>query len=190
MKRLSLYLFLILFTLPTPSQADDIRDFQIEGMSIGESLLDYYSESKIKSSSQNYYKKKDYIPVWIKDSKYEIYDGVQFHYKKTDKKYKISNIEGIIYYTKNIKDCYQKLNEIDEEFLKFFPNAERVDQGMRSHGQDKTGKSKVKSINYFFKSGDNAYVWCLDWTKKMGYDDHLRVGLKTDDINKWFGTAY
>ena len=47
MKRLSLYLFLILFTLQTPSQADDIRDFQIEGMSIGDSLLDFYSEDKI-----------------------------------------------------------------------------------------------------------------------------------------------
>ena len=35
MKRLSLYLFLILFTFQTPSQADDIRDFQIEGMSVG-----------------------------------------------------------------------------------------------------------------------------------------------------------
>jgi hypothetical protein len=34
MKRLSLYLFLLLFTLQTPSLADDIRDFQIEGMSV------------------------------------------------------------------------------------------------------------------------------------------------------------
>ena len=48
MKRLSLYLFLVLFTLPTPSQADDIRDFQIEGMSVGDSLLDYFSRKKIE----------------------------------------------------------------------------------------------------------------------------------------------
>ena len=50
MKRLSLYLFLILFTLQTPSWADDIRDFQIEGMSIGDSLLDYFSEKEIKKN--------------------------------------------------------------------------------------------------------------------------------------------
>ena len=54
MKRLSLYLFLILFTLQTPSQADDIRDFQIEGMSIGDSLLDYFSEEKITNSNRHY----------------------------------------------------------------------------------------------------------------------------------------
>ena len=50
MKRLSLYLFLILFTLQTPSWADDIRDFQIEGMSVGDSLLDYFSENEIKAN--------------------------------------------------------------------------------------------------------------------------------------------
>ena len=30
-----------------PSLADDIRDFQIEGISIGDSLLDYLSKEKI-----------------------------------------------------------------------------------------------------------------------------------------------
>ena len=30
-----------------PLKADDIRDFQIEGISIGESLLDYLSKKKI-----------------------------------------------------------------------------------------------------------------------------------------------
>ena len=32
--------------LITPSQADDIRDFQIEGMSLGDSLLDYFNYLK------------------------------------------------------------------------------------------------------------------------------------------------
>ena len=39
--------FILIFTLQTPSQADDIRDFQIEGVNIGDSLLDYFSEEKI-----------------------------------------------------------------------------------------------------------------------------------------------
>ena len=49
-KKLSTYLFLLLFTLQTPSWADDISDFQIEGMSLGDSLLDYFSEEEIKES--------------------------------------------------------------------------------------------------------------------------------------------
>ena len=34
--------------LITPSWADDITDFQIEGMSVGDSLLDYVSKEEIK----------------------------------------------------------------------------------------------------------------------------------------------
>ena len=49
MKRFLAILVLGLFLI-TPSWADDIRDFQIEGMSVGDSLLDYFSEEKIKDN--------------------------------------------------------------------------------------------------------------------------------------------
>ena len=50
MKKLSTYLFLILFSFSAPSFADDISDFEIEGISIGDSLLDYMSEEEIKEN--------------------------------------------------------------------------------------------------------------------------------------------
>ena len=53
MKKLLSILFLGLFLI-TPSQADDIRDFQIEGISIGDSLLDYFSEEEIKKNTVRY----------------------------------------------------------------------------------------------------------------------------------------
>ena len=47
MKKLLILLFSI-FLLSSPSVfADDISDFEIEGMSIGDSLLDYMTEEKI-----------------------------------------------------------------------------------------------------------------------------------------------
>ena len=57
MKKLLGILVLGLFLI-TPSQADDIRDFQIEGMSIGDSLLDYFSEEEINEKKKNFYIKK------------------------------------------------------------------------------------------------------------------------------------
>ena len=43
----SLLLILILtFSLQTLGKAEDIRDFEIEGMSVGESLLDHFSKKK------------------------------------------------------------------------------------------------------------------------------------------------
>ena len=42
------YLLIIILALSFQSctKADDISDFQIEGMSIGDSLLDYYTEDE------------------------------------------------------------------------------------------------------------------------------------------------
>ena len=86
MKRLFLYLFLILFTLQIPSQADDIRDFEIEGMSIGDSALDYFSEEEIKKVKIFIFKSKDYFSAQIyNDSKFVLYDAVQFFFKEKDK---------------------------------------------------------------------------------------------------------
>ena len=48
-----LTLFVLLFSFPV--FADDISDFQIEGMSIGDSLLDYMSEEKILKNQTNYF---------------------------------------------------------------------------------------------------------------------------------------
>ena len=55
MKKLSTCLFLIFFSFSAPSFADDIRDFQIEGMSIGDSLLDSFSEEEISKNVTSYF---------------------------------------------------------------------------------------------------------------------------------------
>ena len=54
MKRLLLILILT-FSCQTLIKADDIRDFQIEGMSIGDSLLDFLSEEEITIKNKSYH---------------------------------------------------------------------------------------------------------------------------------------
>ena len=53
-----LSVLILTFSLQSWVKADDIKDFEIEGMSIGDSALDFFSESEIKSNKLNYYKKK------------------------------------------------------------------------------------------------------------------------------------
>ena len=62
MSRLLLILILT-FIFQTLTKADDISDFQIEGISVGDSLLDYMSKKEIKSSKRNYLKNKKYYVV-------------------------------------------------------------------------------------------------------------------------------
>ena len=55
MKKLLVILALGFFLITPSSQADDIRDFQIEGMSIGDSALDFFSVGEIETSKKDYY---------------------------------------------------------------------------------------------------------------------------------------
>ena len=93
MKKL-LPILILIFTLQTPSWADDIRDFQIEGMSIGDSLLDYFSEDEILADKPNWFKNNDYsIANNLTSKNFKTYTLIQASYKTKDKKYiiEISN---------------------------------------------------------------------------------------------------
>ena len=48
--RVFIAVLVLIFSLQSWTNADDITDFQIEGISIGDSLLDYFSESEFKNS--------------------------------------------------------------------------------------------------------------------------------------------
>jgi len=92
-----LIILILIFNLSNFSFADDIRDFQIEGMSIGDSLLDYFSEDEIKNNiMKNYYKyksNKKFIAVEFNEFPFfKTYGNIQVHVKSDDKKYKIYQI--------------------------------------------------------------------------------------------------
>ena len=109
MKKFLAILVLSLFLI-TPSQADDIRDFQIEGMSIGDSALDYYSKEELLANQADYYKDNTYASVGFVVSSEE-YDQVSLHFKSDDMQFRLVGIDGNKFYPNNIKDCYKKMNE-------------------------------------------------------------------------------
>ena len=47
--------FLVLINFQSWTKAGDISDFEIEGISIGESLLEHFSEEEILANEVNYY---------------------------------------------------------------------------------------------------------------------------------------
>ena len=56
MKRVLLILILTI-NFQSLSKANDIRDFEIEGMSIGDSLLDFFTEKEINNMDITEYQK-------------------------------------------------------------------------------------------------------------------------------------
>ena len=190
MKKLLGILVLCLFLI-IPSLADDISDFQIEGMSVGDSLLDYFSEDEIKNNIKkhyyNYKSDKKFIAVEFNEFPFfKTYENIQVHIKSDDKKYKIYQIGGFDFYDENIDDCYKKLNEIDRELSDVFKKAKRVYKSKAKHPADESGKSTVTYITYWLKSEDHVSIDCTDWSSKMKPRvDNLMVTLSTKEFNDW-----
>ena len=186
MKRLSLYLFLILFTLQTPSQADDIRDFQIEGMSIGDSLLDYISEQEIEEKKNSfrdkgylYSSKKFYSLTFDKFPTLKQYDQLQFHLKDKDKSYKIYSFTGIQLFRNNIKNCYKVLDKVELELDNLLTNAKKEKNENAKHS---SGKGVSTNIWYFYKSGSNIFAACEDWTEESNIPDDLAIAINSKEF--------
>ena len=187
MNRLILIFFLTL-SLNSLTKADDIRDFEIEGMSIGDSLLDYFSEDKIKSSKQEtQYPGSDRYTILTFNEKdrFEIYDSVQIDYKKNDKKYIIASIMGMLSFINDIDACYKEQKKIAEEVGLLFPKSKK-NNGKQKKNFDKTGKSTSYLYEFHLLSNDVVQISCDDWSEEMSnkynLNDHLGVSVMSKDL--------
>ena len=185
MKKLLGILVLGLLFISAPSYADDIRDFQIEGMSIGDSLLNYMSEEDINQNKTYFYKSKKFASTTKQDSSFEIYETVQFHFIDNDKNYLIHTLDGHISYENNIEDCYKKKDEIVEEISSLFKNAKKRTVNGQKHDYDKSGMSKVSYVTFILESGGEIDVACTDWSDEMEFIDKLIVGLETKEFRSF-----
>ena len=181
-----LTLFVLLFS--SSVFAEDISDFEIEGMSVGDSLLDYMSEKKIQDGiKHDYYKYKsnkfDKVEFW--DLDLEIYDVLSAHIKTNDKNYIIYELSGAILFEENVSDCYLEKNKIDNELYLLFDNVQRYDSGRQFHPADETNQSTYDRVDLFFPSGNTIDIICYDWSETKGFNDHLSVGMEMKEFSKW-----
>ena len=183
MKKLSTYLFLFLFSFSVPSFADDISEYQIEGISIGDSLLDYFSEEEIKEAIRDYYKdrkeKKFVSADFFESTLFNTYDGAQISFKTNDQKYLIYGISGMIEFSNNINECYKKKDEIVKELSKIFKNTKKETDTKDDH------EGVYTSTFFSFESEDYIEVACYEWVKESNNIDHLRIGMIANEFNEW-----
>ena len=190
MKKLLLILILTL-SFQTWIKADDIRDFKIEGISIGDSLLDYMTEVEInKKIIKQDYTSDRFKTIFINSSHIlvNIYDGLYFDFKKNDNKYIIQAIAAKVDYENlPIIRCLDKKKEIVSSIKLLFPNSEPVDD-TQSHPSDETGKSKVYRTSFGITNSNwlSIEASCFSWDKKIiRFSNHLRVSVKSDEYNVW-----
>jgi hypothetical protein len=189
MKRLLLILILTL-SFQAWTMADDIRDFQIEGMSIGDSALEYFTKKEIRTERKYRIKypnsNKFSAITFYKHPILKVYESVQINVKNKDKKYIIYSISGINYYTNNIGKCKKQMELISAELIKIFPNSSNTKR-TKKHEYDKSGKSLIHQNIFDMDSGDEVRVECYDWSKKMfnknDLEDQLVVTILSEEFS-------
>ena len=201
MNRLLLILILS-FGFQTLAKANDIKDFQIEGMSIGDSLLNFYSENAIKKKINSYldkgfiYKSKDYYSITFNEAEIlnlESYNQIQFDIKNKDNKYIISSISGIKKYQNDIEKCYSLIDTIEDELDILFKDSTETkgNKEKRKHVYDKSGESTTTDIYYWLKDKSNVAIICTDWSnniikKNSSWFDNLRLTIHSSEFDAWF----
>ena len=192
--RTILAIFIIIFVFQSWTKADDISEFQIEGMSVGDSLLDYMSETEINSNKRNYVDgKRYYVVAYFKNL--NLYDNVDIYLKRKDKSYTIRTVTGQLR-VKGQK-CLSKKKEIEDSITKMFPNKKLVSYENAKHTFDKSGKSLQSQSAILLKNHndkDHIRIECTFWSdeikKKYNFEDHLNVAAMTTEILNWFIDGY
>ena len=185
MKKLfSIVVLGLLLTLS--AKADDIRDFEIEGISVGDNLLDHFTVNQINKAYKNTYpKSKKFYGLQFDLTDYETYKHIQVHIK-SGSNYIVSSIVGGEFFD-NINKCYQKQKIIVRDLKKTFSNAE-VNEYKTTYPDDP--KSSIK-IAEFYLSNFDVVVYCTDWSKKAettGNTDNLRVEISSLEFSKFITT--
>jgi len=165
--------------------ADDISDYQIEGISVGDSLLDYLSKEKILSEINRNEKLYSWIGeqkfgevYWYK--KFNTYDYLSFFVKPNDENFLIYGIFGS-FIEEEINSCYKSQNKIGNEISNIFNNLKR-EKGTYTLGGDPSGKSKATYLNFKFNNGDRIEITCYDYDQSVQTEVYALDGLDVAQI--------
>ena len=204
MKKL-LVLLCSLFLLNSPYvYADDFSDFMIEGISIGDSLLDYMTEDEILEEIER--NKNDYSHLKESNKYIEIYFFKEFppydrisvfiknnslnkYLSNSNAKFKILSTFGSIYFINDIGNCRVKKQEIMDVVSEMFPD-KKIQESTIPHRGDPSGDSRLEAFAIFFPSGSSIQVGCTDFEEtyriKSNQTEGLNVSIISEEILNWF----
>ena len=188
MKKKIFLLFFILSFQATFLSAD-IRDLQIEGMHIGDSALDFFSEAQLEDSEQGWhnYNYKEYSTSLLPGK--DIYHWLQVSYKSEDENFIIEALAGILE-KKNYdnKKCNKDLDVAALNTLKLFQNTKQEKKESYKLTADASreypfaGKSVVTTISFNFMDDGKIILACYNMDQETKQNDTFRIDVRSHEF--------
>ena len=182
-------IIVLIFNLQSFAKAGDVQDFEIEGISVGNSAFKFFSKSEIDKQKNYVYKSKKYA-MYGKDLENSNFDMVLIEFIDSGN-YIVNSVIGKIFYNKNnFNECSKQENIILAELKEQFKNnASYTNHGVLPHEGDPSGKSKGSWHTFDLNDGSGIiYLECMDWAEDTGKWDNLRVTIFNKEFNNFLQT--
>ena len=180
--RIFIAVIVLIFSLQSLTKADDIRDLEIEGMSIGDSLLDYFDKESLTTNTADFFTDNTYSMQSYTTKDSLLFEQVSVSYLTDDKNFKAEAISGEIDFPDNINDCYKKMEEVKESLMESLSDIipkQKVTNKKSAHGV-------YTYISFIFESGDEISISCYDYdNSKYSYTDGFRLSFETKEFRYW-----
>lgn len=190
-------IFVLLFFLFSCEQKEYVKDFKVENIGVGDSLLTYFSEEDIL----NHQRTKDimgnpiveelFVDSTFENYNFETYEKLQIYYKRDDKKYIIHAVGGAIFYMYDNEKCKKKLFEVKDllnEQYKTPTVTEYLDSPDIREGM---GDSKYSEYYYDFENGETISISCNDYDNKLlNVQDYFNLTIHSKEINEFYFTNF
>ena len=178
------FLIFLVIKFQNISWADDIQKFQIEGMSIGDSALDYFSESQLEDNEQGWhnYSYKEYSTSLMPGK--GIYDWFLVSYNNNDENFAIvALVSGLSKNNYKKKECNNKLDDVSLNMTKLFENTKQENKKKYKLTVDAsrtypfTGKSHVTSKSFNFPDGAEIILACYNMDKEANKKSNFMMSI-------------
>jgi len=183
------FLIILVLSFQTLSLADNIRYLQIEGMKIGDSALDYFSEFQLEDNEQGWhnYSYNEYSTSYMPGK--GIYNWFLISYKNDDNNFIIEGLVGGLEKSNyDNKECNNKLDGLALNISELFKNTAQEEKKSYNLIADAaqtypfTGKSNVTSLSFNFIDGAKIILACYNMDKKAKENESfLKSILKQND---------
>ena len=198
--RVFIAVLVLIFSLQSWTKADDISDFEIEGMSIGDSLLDYFSKNEmkkfLKADTTHFYNNSDYVIIGIykgnqNSISFNNYRSLGITINKKDSKYKILSIAGQNYSYDDINDCNATqasiANDIKKDVLEKNINEDIWENDKYAWGETVVGKSKMH--DFLFNDNSAVRIICYELNDEAkedaGWKVKMEVVINSKEYNEY-----
>ena len=188
-------LFLLLVFIFGCEQKEYVKDFKVEGIAVGESLLKYFTKEDILKNTkyttvtgEPIDPNEKYLDAQFSNYAFETYQGLQVYYEKGDDNFKIHGIGGGIFYERDAQKCLNKFNEVSLILKEQYTTPKISEDVDRKDEREGYGTTKYNALFLDFENGESIEITCTDYDNELlNVSDVFQLNIYSKTLNKHFG---